>query len=591
MSVDDPTFVAWEEHIVCNERGNRVVHYYLKEADGNSVLAVLGTERSIRHMIYVIAEEFVKEYESKNFINPSTKWRARREVVEWLTSMTSKNHSDSQMDSLTQSLGSLEVSEPMIERKFKARNSDIAWSGVPWVHSFVFIMDVGQSNYLGYLEDMYEDKKGLKKVKVRWFHRDQEVKHVMSQLNPHPREVFMTTHVQVISAESVDGLATVLTPKHFEKFVNAVPDSSRFMCSRQLKNNRIKPFTITKLKGYHSQAIFSASDGLLESEKYGKSQEEGEELTLNGPASFLGTKRKRSSKGVESSIGKIGTPPCNQRATRFPKVKFRFSKKPLGIKSEEPRAQNTVSSKVGEKVEFLSQDSGINGCWFRCKVLQANQKRVKVQYDDLLDADDSGKLEEWIPACRVVAPDKLGMRCTGRLTIRPRPEDLANPMFEVGAAVDAWWCDGWWEGVVTKVDGPGNCIQVYLPGESKFLNVDKKTLRTSRDWLGDEWVEIKAMPDILGYISANATPRTKPPPYPVATIEVSGGGSLNTIPELVAVKELPQANAKTEIKNGNGDEIEAGVSGKEGMAMEEDVESANPKCEVAEVPKVLSSVV
>ncbi|KAM3201724.1 hypothetical protein P3L10_034087 [Capsicum annuum] len=28
---------------------------------------------------------------------------------------------------------------------------------------------------------------------------------------------------------------------------------------------------------------------------------------------------------------------------------------------------------------------------------------------------------EWIPSYRVANPDKLGTRCTGRLTVRPRP--------------------------------------------------------------------------------------------------------------------------------------------------------------------------
>lgn len=67
---------------------------------------------------------------------------------------------------------------------------------------------------------------------------------------------------------------------------------------------------------------------------------------------------------------------------------------------------------------------------------------------------------------RVAAPDKLGMRCSGRLMIRPcRPNDPTESTFEVGVPVDAWWCDGWWEGVVTGVNISGNDIlQVYFPG-------------------------------------------------------------------------------------------------------------------------------
>lgn len=90
MPENDHSFVAWEEHILCHERGNRVVHYYLKKESGDLVLAVVGTERSIRHMMYVVSDEFVKAYGSKGFVNACTKWRARREVVEWLTSLVSK---------------------------------------------------------------------------------------------------------------------------------------------------------------------------------------------------------------------------------------------------------------------------------------------------------------------------------------------------------------------------------------------------------------------------------------------------------------------------------------------------------------------
>lgn len=70
----------------------------------------------------------------------------------------------------------------------------------------------------------------------------------------------------------------------------------------------------------------------------------------------------------------------------------------------------------------------------------------------------------------MAAADKLGMRCSGRLTVRPfPPEDSTKCTFGVGAAVDAWWCDGWWEGVVMRVGKSGNdSLQIYLPGVLEF---------------------------------------------------------------------------------------------------------------------------
>lgn len=58
------------------------------------------------------------------------------------------------------------------------------------------------------------------------------------------------------------------------------------------------------------------------------------------------------------------------------------------------------------------------------------------------------------------------MRCLGRSTIRPAPSsNQTSVTFKVGTPVDAWWSDGWWEGVIAVAndfgDGP---LQVYFPG-------------------------------------------------------------------------------------------------------------------------------
>jgi len=84
--------VEWKEQFVSQERGNRVVHYYLKDAAGESILAVVGTERSVRHMCYVVAEEFLEICGKDGSIPTGFKWRSRREVVDWLTSTLSKQN-------------------------------------------------------------------------------------------------------------------------------------------------------------------------------------------------------------------------------------------------------------------------------------------------------------------------------------------------------------------------------------------------------------------------------------------------------------------------------------------------------------------
>ena len=92
MALTDRCFVEWKEQFVSQERGNRVVHYYLKDSAGESVLAVVGTERSVRHMFYVVAEEFLEICGKEGSVPAGFKWRSGREVVDWLTSTLSKQH-------------------------------------------------------------------------------------------------------------------------------------------------------------------------------------------------------------------------------------------------------------------------------------------------------------------------------------------------------------------------------------------------------------------------------------------------------------------------------------------------------------------
>jgi hypothetical protein len=75
---------------VSHDRGSRVVHYYLKDRHGHSSLAVIGNERSLRHMVYVVCEDFLPHTGLDKSTTPAFKWRARREVVDWLQSLLCK---------------------------------------------------------------------------------------------------------------------------------------------------------------------------------------------------------------------------------------------------------------------------------------------------------------------------------------------------------------------------------------------------------------------------------------------------------------------------------------------------------------------
>ncbi|XP_062013644.1 uncharacterized protein LOC133730016 isoform X1 [Rosa rugosa] len=641
-------FVAWEEHILCHERGNRVVHYYLKKASGESVLAVIGTEKSIRHMLYVVSDEFLDTCGSEGFINACTRWRARREVVHWLGSLLSKRRwsevSNSPSNETTEALSlhgvSARQTDQMVPRKLKGQNSHIEWSGVAWicgkqlkhypafcrngttvsVHSFVFIMALEKHYYLGYVEDMYEDRKGKKKVKVRWFHHSKEVEDVIPDLNPHPREVFITPHVQVISAECIDGPATVLTPKHYEKCLASVAHSSSsgvHMCFRQLKNHEVRPFSLAKLRGYSNQAILSSLHFPQVSKKIVKCDmlyDKDEEEPIPGDPLRVNCKRNRSYEEHQglapgySSIRNLHTQSQLKNCVpTYPKLKIKLSRKAIGVETVESAPQCPVSFKVDEKIELLCQDSGIRGCWFRCKVLQTSQKLLKVQYDDVQDVDGSGNLEEWVPAFRVAAPDKLGMRCSGRLTIRPcHPSDSAMSSFEVGVPVDAWWSDGWWEGVVAGVDVSGTAIQVYFPGEEKLLTFQRQDIRASREWVDNKWVHVKAKPDILLHISENVSCSIKITTPCASAMAEWCCSKVHTSSKLEVFEEKPElrnlvpmgdelenekrVNLRKQPCTSNEDENDSssdgGTCNKDDSIWEEEVDPAYEKCETPEAMEV-----
>ncbi|XP_010939253.1 uncharacterized protein [Elaeis guineensis] len=577
MSGNSPDFVKWREEFISQERGSRVVHYYLEDSKGDSHLAVVGTERSLRHMLYVVSEQFCQAYGPDKSGVSCLKWRSRREVVDWLTSFLpaktcTPSNSKSAKYEVPQSLiadvevnGFNETGGYLFKHTDKGHNSDIMWSGVSWTcgkqlrhyqafcrngttiatHSFVLVMSEVVNRYLAYLEDMYEDKKGQKKVKVRWFHQNQEFACTIPPPTPHPSEVFITPYSQVISAECVDDIATVLTPDHYEKCVASLPCASTAgirLCFRQYSKNKFKLFDLTTLRGYFDQAVLARVDI---STMFGKEEEESGHGRITKRA---GPKRIRFIKGHQKLSADHLAAKMSACRPAYENLRYELpGRRPLSVKFVGPRNWPTPPFKVGEKIELLCQDSGIRGCWFKCTVLQLSHRRLKVRYDDLQNVDGCGNVEEWIPAFRPAAPDKLGMRCSGRLTIRPCPlcDCLLNTVaFLNGTPVDAWWNDGWWEGVVVGTDScEDDRLQVYFPGEDVFLICQRKNLRISKDWVGNQWVNIQAKPDILSAISS-VSRGAKLTACSIFTKGAESGGSAMSDQELLGT----QANSNEEDK-------------------------------------------
>ncbi|KAJ0987198.1 hypothetical protein J5N97_005554 [Dioscorea zingiberensis] len=534
-------YAGWKEVVVSNDKGRREVHYYLKRSDGRADLAVVGTEKSVRHMTYHVTGRFLRTAEAGHVSASlpsassvaarfSLKWRSRREVIDWLSSLVSAPHpykSSPMVDRFEDDEDEAAYIAPpkdLSSLRMQQQSKEFLWLGSAWscrkrrkhyrsfcrngttisVHDFVYVMAEDHKRLVAYVEDLYEDLRANRMVVVRWFHKVDEVAIVLPP-DVNDREIFFSLCLQDFSVECIDGLAAVLSTQHFAKFQNEARHSiwEPYLCRRQIDNDDVKPFDITRVQGYWSQellrSMYTSSRKLKLKITYGGSNLDRED---NDSVSLSGTKRKQRSssedvnpKNLNKSrtfgIGSGSEVPGTNSAARW-------SEKDL-LKQ---KFQQTLCP--GCHVEVLSQDSGIRGCWFQCVVLKRRQDKVKVRYQDVQNADETGNLEEWVLASRIAVADKLGIRLSGRQVVRPQRTDAGTieHSFNVGTVVDAWWNDGWWEGIVICKESEQK-LHVYFPDERRVSVFCKDDLRHSQDWVRCQWENIKDRPDITSTMLPN----------------------------------------------------------------------------------------
>jgi hypothetical protein len=59
--------------------------------------------------------------------------------------------------------------------------------------------------------------------------------------------------------------------------------------------------------------------------------------------------------------------------------------------------------------------------------------------------------------------------------------------FQVGDDVDAYYNEGWWEGVVTE-ELAGGRLGVFFNALRELIGFEKEDLRLHRDWVHGKWV-------------------------------------------------------------------------------------------------------
>ncbi|XXG40957.1 hypothetical protein AAC387_Pa01g1537 [Persea americana] len=534
--MESKAFVSWDEVVISNEKAKREVHYYLRRSDGGSDLAVVGKEKSPRHMAYVVPNLFLRSLRPSS----SLKWRTRREVIDWLSSLVADSHSSKLVDRILDDGDTFAVGDPAFKdfssRQLKHQSKEFSWIGSSWmcrkkrkhyqsfsrngitisVFDFVHVMAEENKRLVAYLEDMYEDSRANNMVVVRWFHKLDEVGIVLPP-NCNDREIFFSLCLQDLNVECIDGFATVLSAHHFEKYLNEATHTTwvPYLCHRQFDNDDIKPFDVSKIQGYWRQELLGYMYTSERTNELKCSSADGLYSERDGHADVIRSrlKRKHVMKDVDKdTIGKETTIivgnngssagsnaeglPSSSVAGGSGTITTTGLPRKLVIKR---KPQQYLSA--GCSVEVLSQDSGIRGCWFRCLILKRHGDKLKVRYQDVRDADETGYLEEWILASRVVASDKLGLRMCGRTAIRPHPlpKGRVSKVFDVGTAVDAWWHDGWWEGIVVRRESEDK-FQVYFPGDQRTSAFGSGDLRRSLDWVCNRWNHIKDRPDVVNSI-------------------------------------------------------------------------------------------
>lgn len=153
-----------------------------------------------------------------------------------------------------------------------------------------------------------------------------------------------------------------------------------------------------------------------------------------------------------------------------------------------PLQQEATKLRNGSIVEVTSDEEGFKDAWFVATLLKPpsttplkssskrknpNYDKAYVEYQNLIsDEDPSVRLREYVNAAFV----------------RPLPpQETRSKPFELGDIVDAYYSDGWWTGVISRLLRGSRCIVAFQnpPHEIEFGLSD---LRFHLEWVNGNWL-------------------------------------------------------------------------------------------------------
>ncbi|KAK9161777.1 hypothetical protein Syun_008118 [Stephania yunnanensis] len=138
----------------------------------------------------------------------------------------------------------------------------------------------------------------------------------------------------------------------------------------------------------------------------------------------------------------------------------------------EELSESSMELQEGALVEVSSDEEGFVGAWFSAKVVKKiGNSKYLVEYQSLKTDDETELLKEE----------------ADNLHIRPTPKIHQVNNFNYLEEVDAFYHDGWWVGVISKVINHQTYL-VYFKETQEELEFKKSQLRLHQDWINGKWI-------------------------------------------------------------------------------------------------------